>query len=83
MLARPHALAALAGGAQRSVRRGRSPGSPTEVELDPADGMPRRCAVNLDHVQTVSRAKLGAVVATLRPDKMLAVRSALAFALAM
>ena len=30
-------------------------GIPSEVILSPADGMPRECAVNLDHVQTVSR----------------------------
>ena len=28
---------------------------PTEVILGSADGMPRDCAVNLDHIQTVSR----------------------------
>ena len=28
--------------------------------------MPRPCAVNLDHVQTVSRGKVGALLTTLR-----------------
>ena len=54
---------------------------PSEVVLTPDDGMPRDCAVNLDHVQTVSRVKLGAVVTTLGPRKMSEVRSALLFAL--
>jgi mRNA interferase MazF len=54
---------------------------PSEVVLTPVDGMPRDCAVNLDHVQTVSRVKLGAVVTTLGPRKMSEVRSALLFAL--
>lgn len=57
-------------------------GSPTEVELDRSDGMAKRCAVNLDHVQTVTKTKLGTAVTTLRPGKMLEIRSALAFALA-
>lgn len=39
-------------------------------------------AENLDHVQTVAKAKLGTAVTTLRPEKMLAIRSALAFVLA-
>jgi mRNA interferase MazF len=54
---------------------------PSEVVLTEADGLPRDCAVNLDHVQTVSRAKLGPLVATLRPTKLREVRSALLFAL--
>ena len=33
---------------------------PSEVLLTQEDGMPRPCAVNLDHVQTVSKDKLGA-----------------------
>ena len=37
---------------------------PTEVLLTRDDGVPRTCAVNLDHVQAVSRAKVGALIAT-------------------
>jgi mRNA interferase MazF len=55
---------------------------PSEVVLTEAEGMPRTCAVNLDHVQTVSKARLGALVTTVSPRKMLEVRSALLFALA-
>jgi mRNA interferase MazF len=54
---------------------------PSEVALSTADGMPRPCAVNLDHVQTVSRAKVGALVTTLSSLRMVEVRTALLFAL--
>jgi mRNA interferase MazF len=54
---------------------------PSEVLLTRDDGMPRDCAINLDHVQTVSRGKLGGVVTTLRAKRMSEVRSALLFAL--
>lgn len=54
---------------------------PTEVELGLEDGMPRDCAVNLDHVQTVSRGQLGALVTTLPERKLEEIRQALLFAL--
>ena len=54
---------------------------PSEVLLSEADGMPRDCAVNLDHLQTVSKSKLGSLIATLSADKMQQVRSSLVFAL--
>jgi mRNA interferase MazF len=54
---------------------------PSEVVLTTEDGMLRDCAINLDHVQTVSKVKLGAVITTLGPKRMLEVRSALLFAL--
>ncbi len=54
---------------------------PTEVVVTTADGMPRESVVNLDHLQTVSRGKLGARVTTLVPDRMSEVREALLFAL--
>jgi mRNA interferase MazF len=43
--------------------------------------MPRACAVNLDHVQTVSRAKIGPLITTLGPRRIGQVRNALLFAL--
>ena len=43
--------------------------------------MPRECAVNLDHIQTVSKGKIGALIAPLGPSKMLELRSAFLFAL--
>jgi mRNA interferase MazF len=54
---------------------------PSEVLLGPDDGMPRPCAVNLDHVQTVAKAKLGSVITILPPARMSEVRFALLFAL--
>jgi mRNA interferase MazF len=54
---------------------------PTEVALGAADGMPRECAVNLDHLQTVARGRLGAIVTTLPPARLEEVRGALLFAL--
>lgn len=54
---------------------------PTEVLLGPADGMRRDCAVNLDHVQTVAKVRVGGLITTLTPARMTAVRSALLFAL--
>jgi len=54
---------------------------PTEVLLTKEDGMPRDCAVNLDHIQTVSKGKIGPLLTTLSSIKMSELRSALLFAL--
>lgn len=54
---------------------------PTEVVLTRVDGMPHDCAINLDHVQTVAKGKLGPLITTLSPRKMAELRSALLFAL--
>lgn len=56
---------------------------PTEVVLDEADGMPQRCAVNLDHLQTVARSRLGAVVTSVDEETLREVAGALSFALAL
>ena len=56
---------------------------PTEVILSKQDGMPKDCAVNCDHLQTVAKAKIGPAITTLPPDKMEQVRQAVAFALDM
>jgi len=56
-------------------------GIPSEVPLGPDDGMPEPCAVNLDHVQTVARGRLGALVTTLSTPRMAEIREALLFAL--
>jgi len=53
---------------------------PTEVVLDVEDGMPQTCAINLDHVQTVPKERLGALIATLQAARMVDVRDALLFA---
>lgn len=54
---------------------------PSEVVLGIADQMPGECAINLDHVQTVAKAKLGPVITTLSRDRMIEIRRALLFAL--
>jgi len=54
---------------------------PSEVFLTTVDGMPRDCAVNCDHLQTVSKAKIGAVITALPQTKMLEVGRAIRFAL--
>jgi mRNA interferase MazF len=56
-------------------------GAPSEVILSQADGLTKDSAVNLDHVQTVAKSKLGSLIATLNEEKMLSVRNALFFAL--
>lgn len=56
---------------------------PSEVVLSVADGLPRDCAVNCDHLQTVSRGRLGVAVARLNPAKMDEVATAVRFALAL
>lgn len=43
--------------------------------------MPRDCAVNLDHVQTVSKAKIGPILTTLGARRLAEIRVALLFAL--
>ena len=54
---------------------------PSEIVLTKNDGMPRDCAANFDHIQTVSRGKIGPLITTLSQDKMLETRSAIEFAL--
>jgi mRNA interferase MazF len=56
-------------------------GIPSEVPLTKADGMRTDCAVNLDHLQTVSREKLGALITTLTPLRMRQVKQAVLFGL--
>ena len=43
--------------------------------------MPKECAVNLDHLQTVAKGKIGSLITTLSADKMQQMRSSLLFAL--
>ena len=56
-------------------------GIPSEVSLSKQDGMTRECAVNCDHIQTVSKRKIGALLTSLPPQKMQDVSRALRFAL--
>ncbi len=54
---------------------------PSEVFLSKADGMPRDCAVNCDHLQTVSKGRIGSRITSLPPEKMADVGRAIRFAL--
>jgi mRNA interferase MazF len=54
---------------------------PSEVYLNESDGMPMACAVNLDHIQTVAKPRLGPLITTLSKEKMADIGSALRFAL--
>lgn len=54
---------------------------PSEVLLSKQEGMKRDCAINLDHIQTVSKARIGSLITTLSPEKLEQVRSAVLFAL--
>jgi mRNA interferase MazF len=56
-------------------------GIPSEVERSQADGMRQSCAINCDHVQTVAKGRLGAVITTLSAEKLAAVAKAIRFAL--
>ncbi|MGQ9492041.1 MAG: type II toxin-antitoxin system PemK/MazF family toxin [Anaerolineae bacterium] len=56
-------------------------GIPSEVFVGPAEGLAAECAINFDHLQTVPKANLGALIGALSPDRMLEVERAVAFAL--
>ena len=54
---------------------------PTGVLLTREDGRPRDWAVNLDHVQTASKNRIGPLITALSPAKVKELRLALLFAL--
>ncbi len=54
---------------------------PSEVILTRADGMPRDCCINFDHIQTVSKGKIGSLIMTLDKERLSQVRESLLFAL--
>jgi len=54
---------------------------PSEVFLSKHDGMRRDCAINCDHIQTVSKGKIGALITHLSSAHMSAVTKAVGFAL--
>ena len=56
---------------------------PSEVLLNGEDGMPKQCAINCDHLQTVAKGKIGALITTLSPARMRELHTAIAFALAL
>jgi mRNA interferase MazF len=54
---------------------------PSEVFLSKNEGMPRDCAINFDHIQTVSKRNIGSLITRLSTAKLKQVREAIAFAL--
>jgi len=54
---------------------------PTEVLLTPEDGLKKDRVINLDHVQTVAKGKVGSLITSLSESQMTAVLEALLFAL--
>jgi mRNA interferase MazF len=54
---------------------------PSEVFLSQDEGMKRDCVVNLDHIQTVSKKKIGTRLISLSTNKMKSVSEAIRFAL--
>ena len=54
---------------------------PSEVCLGKEDGMPKDCAINCDHIQTVTKGKIGSLITTLTAEKLDQVRQAIFFAL--
>ena len=55
---------------------------PSEVFISKEEnGLMRDCAINCDHLQTVSKAKIGTLITTLGADKMHQVRNSIQFAL--
>ena len=54
---------------------------PSEIFLSHEDGMRNDCAINCDHIQTVSKAKIGSLITTLSKEKLVEIRNAVCFAL--
>ena len=56
-------------------------GIPVEVSLGPEDGLPARCAANLDTIMTIRKELLTKRIALLRNEKMAEIQKAVKFAL--
>ncbi|GBE32493.1 mRNA interferase MazF3 [bacterium BMS3Bbin05] len=54
---------------------------PSEVSLSRDDGMKNGCVINCDHIQTVSKSKIGSLITTLSTTKLKDLRSAICFSL--
>ena len=54
---------------------------PSEVLLSRLDGMRNDCAINCDHIQTVSKSNVGSMITSLSKEKLSEVRDAINFAL--
>ena len=56
---------------------------PSDVPLGSDDGLPQACVANLDTITTIAKATLRERIASLSPNKMLAVEAAIRFAVGM
>jgi mRNA interferase MazF len=54
---------------------------PSEVLLSRSDGMHNDCAINCDHIQTVSKSNIGPMITSLSKKKLSEIRDAVNFAL--
>ncbi len=54
---------------------------PSEVFLSKENGMHTDCAINCDHLQTVAKSKIGALITTLSKEKLIQLHTAIDFAL--
>jgi len=54
---------------------------PSEVLLSNRDGMNNDCAVNCDHIQTVSKSNVGPMITSLSKEKLSEILNAINFAL--
>jgi mRNA interferase MazF len=54
---------------------------PSEVFLSSTEGMPRDCAINCDHIQTVAKANVGKLISSMSSKTMAQVGKAISFAL--
>ena len=56
---------------------------PSEVFLSKQDGMHNDCAINCDHIQTVSKSKIGSIITTLPREKLIEIHKAICFVLSL
>ncbi|MEK6560886.1 MAG: type II toxin-antitoxin system PemK/MazF family toxin [Nitrospirota bacterium] len=54
---------------------------PSEVLLSKEDGMHNDCAINCDHIQTISKENIGSLIITLSNEKLFQIRNAICFTL--
>ena len=54
---------------------------PSEVFLSTQDGLRNDCAINCDHMQTVSKSRIGSLITTLSDEKLNEISTAVCFAL--
>jgi len=54
---------------------------PSELILSKHDGVPKDCAINFDHIQTVQKEKIGSIITTLSQHHFDQIKNAIVFAL--